>query len=153
MAFAGPIKFADISQQFEWDGTVKLGDADSITARHVRIRIEPQEYQIHDVGPCAHIVQTINEEQQLIGEIWGDNPGCMTMWAMQNSVILGRQAEQNEIMGHQIKHPGNRLGDKRKYFLLLVRKNEEGHFERLGIALVERRLIEFEENTGLIQIR
>ncbi|KXH53761.1 hypothetical protein CSAL01_03611 [Colletotrichum salicis] len=153
MAYTRPIKFAEISQLLEWDDTVKVDAAGSMAARHVRLQINPEAYRIHDDGLCNRIIDPTSQEEHLTGEMWVDKPGHMAVSDIQDAVVLGRQAEQQEVMGIPIKHPGTLLGDRRKYVLLLVEEREWGHFERLGIALVERRLIRAEESRGLVQVQ
>ncbi|KAL2876367.1 hypothetical protein SGCOL_008367 [Colletotrichum sp. CLE4] len=153
MAYTGPIKFAEISQLLEWDDTVKVDAAGSMAARHVRLQINPEAYRIHDDGLCNRIIDPTSQEEHLTGEMWVDKPGHLAVSDIQDAVVLGRQAEQQEVIGIPIKHPGTLLGDKRKYFVLLVEEREGGHFERLGIALVERRLIRAEDSRGLVQVQ
>lgn len=141
MGHSGPIKYADIKQQFEWDSNVLLKTPQSLSARLIELQLEFRGCQLR-VCDSVHEIES-NEQENPIGQLWYDNTGSKISLHTQSAAIIGRQ----------VKPEGVELKDQQKYFVLLIEELRRGIYERVGMALVDCRLIQFDGQDILVDIQ
>lgn len=132
MGYSGPIKYADIKQQFEWDRNVVLKAPQSLTARLIQLQLEFRDCQLR-VSDSVHEIKS-DEHEDHIGQLWYDITGSEISLQTQSAAIIGRQVQPE----------GVELKDQRKYFVLLIEEVRRGIYERVGMGLVDCRLINFD---------
>jgi len=140
MTYSGAINYADIHQQFEWDQNVQLNPPGYLEARLVTLRLELPGYQTQARNGIVKIQET--EEKDFAGQIWHDGPGTDRAPPAQNAVIIGRQMEPD----------GVNLKGRRQYLVLCVDKLSGEHYARIGMGVVEKRMIEFGENDSIVSV-
>jgi len=140
MGYSGPIKYADIKQQFEWDSNVELKAPQSLRARLIQLQLELRGCPLR-VSDSVHEIES-DEQDNPVGQLWYDDTGSEISLHTQSAAIIGRQTQPE----------GVELKDQRKYLVLLIREFR-GIYERVGMGLVERRLIQFDGQDILIDVQ
>jgi hypothetical protein len=141
MAYSGPIKFANIKLKFEWENSVKLKEDGVLEARLIQLQLESRGCQAHPTDSRCHEI-ICKKTDECRGQLWFDGLTLNEIFAAQTAVIIGREQEPK----------GVHLGSEQKYFILLVAKDEADQYARIGMGYVERGLLDFDEEDGVIGI-